>query len=231
VLAKAFYHQIEEQATNVPDSEIQKFYMEHKANFEQGEVRRLAIPRSTLTNPLQPVDGHDVKVKMDELVARAARGEDFDQVQQEAYIMFGITAAPPPTKPRMARRASLRPTEATVFDLKVGEVTQVLNSPDAFVILKLESKRFVPIGQAQSEFKPFLQQRRKTEALQSDSKNVTAKFNLAYVGTATAPELFLPQAPPETVALKAPSDSHPHPPVRRRMPFAPPGVAGLPPSR
>jgi len=38
---------MEEQAANVPESEIQKFYAEHKVNFEQGEVRRLTIPRST----------------------------------------------------------------------------------------------------------------------------------------------------------------------------------------
>jgi parvulin-like peptidyl-prolyl cis-trans isomerase-like protein len=232
VLTKAFYHQLEEQATNVPDSEIQKFYTEHQANFEQGEVRRLTIPRSSVTNPGQPMDGQEVKAKMDQVEAMAARGEDFDQVQQEAYTMFGITAAPPPTKPILVRRASLRPNEATVFDLNVGEVTQVLSSPDAFVILKLESKEVVPIEVAQSEFKPFLQQQRKVEALQSAAKNVTAEFNLAYLGTATAPELFPPQAPSETVALKTPPPNlQPHPRVRRRMPFVPPGGAGLPPSR
>jgi hypothetical protein len=231
VLTKAFYHQMQEQAANVPDSEIQKFYTEHKANFEQGEVRRLTIPRSTLTNPVQPMDGPDVKAKLDELVSRAGKGEDFDQVQQEAYIMFGITAAPPPTKPILLRRASLRPNEATVFDLKVGEVTQVLDSPDALVILKLESKEFAPVEAAQSEFKPFLQQQRKAEALQNAAKHVTAEFNLAYLGTATSPELFPPQGPSETLALKAPPDSQLRPPARRRMPFVPPGVPGLPPSR
>jgi parvulin-like peptidyl-prolyl cis-trans isomerase-like protein len=232
VLTKAFYHQLEEQATNVPDSEIQKFYTEHKANFVQGEVRRLTIPRSAITNPVQPMDGQAVKAKIEELEAWAARGEDFDQVQQEAYAMFGITSAPPPTKPILVRRASLRPNEATVFDLNVGEVTQVLSSPDGFVILKLESKEFVPIEVAQSEFKPFLQQQRKAEALQNAAKNVTAEFNLAYLGTAAAPELFPPQAPSETSALKAPPpDAQPRPPVRRRMPFTPPGVPGLPPSR
>jgi len=89
----------------------------------------------------------------------------------------------------------------------------------------------VPIEVAQSEFKPILQQQRKAEALQSAAKNVTAEFNLAYLGTGTAPELFLPQAPSETLALKARPDSQPRPPVRRRMPFARPGVPGLPPSR
>jgi len=60
-----------------------------------------------------------------------------------------------------------------------------------------------------SLFKPFLQQQRKAEALQSAAKNVAAEFNPAHLGTVTAPELFLPQAPSETFALKAPPGSQP----------------------
>src|SRR5260221_471017 len=92
---------MEEQAANVPESEIQRFYTEHKVNFEQGEVRRLTIPRSILMNPGQAMDGQGLKAKMEELLARAPRGGDFDQVQQEAYIIFGIAAPRPPVRRRM----------------------------------------------------------------------------------------------------------------------------------
>jgi hypothetical protein len=231
VLTNAFYHQVQEQAANVPDSEIQKYYTEHQANFEQGEVRRVIIPRSFLSKPGQPMDDQDVKTKMDELEARAARGEAFDQLQAEAYTMFGIAAPLPPTKPALVRRASLRPEEAKVFDLNVGEVAQVLNSPDALVILKLESKQSMPVDLAQAEIKPILQRERLEQALQSAAKNVTAEFNLAYLGTTTAPNLFLPQAPSETSASRVPPpDWRSRTPFRRRMPTGPQGFRGLPPT-
>jgi hypothetical protein len=205
----------------VPASEIQNYYTEHKANFEQGEVWRLSIPRSALTTGKLnlALDASDVKARMDEIVKLAASGEDFNQLEQEAYTLFGITTAPAPIKPSMVRRTSLRPMEAKVFDLEVGQVTQMVDSPDGFVILKLESKQYVPIEVAQSEIKPILQQQRKVQKLQSAAKDVTADFNLAYLGTPTAPELFLPQAPTQVSPSRAATpDVRPRSPLRRRMP-------------
>jgi hypothetical protein len=232
VLTNAFYHHMEEDAANVPASEIQKYYTENKANFEEGEVWRLSIPRSALTTGKLnlALDASDVKVRMDEIMKRAGSGEDFNHLQQEAYTMFGITTEPPTIKASMLRRTSLRPMEAKVFDLEVGQVTQIIDSPDGFVFLKLESKEYVPIEDAQSEIKPILQQQRKAEKLQSAAKGVTADFNLAYLGTPTAPELFTPQAPTQVSASRGtPPDVRPRSPLRRRMPMGGQGLRGFPP--
>jgi len=232
LLTNAFYQHMEVDAANVPASEIQDYYTEHKANFEEGEVWRLSIPRSALTTGKLnlALDASDVKARMDEVVKLAGSGEDFNQVQQEAYTMFGITTTPPPIKASMARRTSLRPMEAKVFDLEVGQVTQMIDSPDGFVILKLESKQYVPIENAEPEIKPILQQQRKAQKLQSAAKNVTADFNLAYLGMPTAPELFPPQAPTQgSPSRVTPPDARPRSPLRRRMPLGGQAPRGFPP--
>jgi hypothetical protein len=232
VLANSFYHQMEVHAADVPESEIQKYYAGHQSRFEAGKVRRLSIPRAALTKSTQPMDASVVKANMDELVARASKGEDFDQVQKEAYIMFGIATPPPPTTAIMMRRSSLRPDEAVVFDLNAGEVTQMLNSPDAFVILKLESKEPIPIESAASEIKPIVQQLRKTEVLQMAEKNVTADFNLAYLGMSSTPELFVPPAAGQAPALRAAGpELRPRVPVRRRAPMGAELPKGFPSPR
>jgi len=230
VLANSFYHHMDEHAADVPESEIQKYYEEHKANFDAGEVRRLSIPRSALSKGAPPVDPLAVKANMDELVARASRGEDFDQVQREAYTMFGIATPPPSTAATLVRRTSLRPEEAKVFDLNVGEVTQMVSSPDAFIILKLESKQPVPFEVAQSEIKPILQQMRKTEELQNAAKNVTADFNLAYLGLLSAPELFVPPGAAQPLASRGTEQGlRPRLPFRRRTPMGAEVPRGFPP--
>ena len=221
VLANNFYRQLEERAANVPASEIQKYYADHKVNFESGEVRRLLIPRAAITKGSKPLalDASDVKNRVDELVKRAAAGEDFDQLQQDAYILFGIEAKPPATKVIMVRRINLRPEEAKIFDLKVGETSQMINSPDGFVILKLESKQSVPIESAQGEIRPILQRERKAQELQNAAKDVTAEFNLDYLGVSTQPELFVPPAVTQGPASKAaPPELRPRAPIRRRAP-------------
>lgn len=213
VLANTLYHQIEEQADNVAASEIQKYYADHLANFDQGEVRRLSISKSAPTTSGQHLDAMAVKAEADELRSRAAAGEDFDQLQQQALKDLGITAAMPPTKLNMVRRTSLPPDEAKVFDLKPGEVSPVLDSPGALVILKLQSKQSMPAEAAQPEIKSILKRERLQQELQNATKSVKAQFNLTYLDMPSAPELFPPLGLTQpSVRPGAPSD------LRQRMP-------------
>jgi len=186
--------QIEEQAANVPASEIQKYYTDHQANFDEGEVLRLTIPKAAATESGQPLDASAVKATADALRARAAAGEDFDQLQQAAYKELGLEAPPSATKLNKVRRTRLAPDEAKVFELKAGEVSEVMESPGAFVILKLDSKQSIPIETAGSEIKAILRQARLEQEIQSASKNVKAQFNLTYLEMPAAPELFVAPA-------------------------------------
>jgi hypothetical protein len=194
VLASTLYRQIEEQAANVPASEIQKYYSDHQANFDEGEVLRLTIPKAAATESGQPLDASAVKATADALRARAAAGEEFDQLQQAAYKELGLKALPSATKLNKVRRTRLAPDEAKVFDLKAGEVSEVMESPGAFVILKLDSKQSIPIETAGSEIKSILRQARLEQEIQSASKNVKAQFNLTYLEMPAAPELFVAPA-------------------------------------
>jgi len=194
VLASTLYRQIEEQAANVPASEIQKYYTDHQANFDEGDVLRLTIPKAAPTESGQPLDASALKATADALRARAAAGEDFDQLQQAAYKELGLKAPPSAAKLNKVRRTRLAPDEAKVFDLKAGEVSEVMESPGAFVILKLDSKQSIPIETAGSEIKSILRQGRLEQEIQSASKNVKAQFNLTYLEMPAAPELFVAPA-------------------------------------
>jgi len=232
VLANTLYHQMQEQAENVPMSEIQKYYTDHQADFDQGEVWRLYVPRSIAGTSGQPLEASAIKAKADELRERAAAGEDFDQLQREAYKNLGINVAPPPTKLDMVRRTSLSPDEATVFDLKAGEVSPVLESGGALVILKLASKQSIPFESAGPEIKSILQRDRLQHELQSAANNVKAQFNLKYLDMPTAPELFTPSALAQPGAKPGTeSELRSRMRSRRRLPMNARGPAALPPPR
>ena len=190
VLANTFYHQVEEHAADIPMSEIQKYYAEHQVNFDQGTVRRLSVPISAPTASGQVLEASTVKAKAEELRARAVAGEDYEQLQQVAYQDLGIKSVLPPTKLNMVRRTSLPPDEAGVFDLKPGEVTQVLNSRGTVAILKLESKHSLPIEAVKDEIRSVLQRVRIQQQLANATKGVKAEFNLKYLDMGAPPELF-----------------------------------------
>jgi hypothetical protein len=176
VLADALYHRMEQDSANVPISEIQKYYLDHKTNFDQGEVRVVSVP-SAYSN-------------RDELMARAAKGEDFDHLQQEAFKRAGIQSPLPSTRIGLVRRTALPPDEAKVFDLPIGEVSEMQDPNGDYKIFKLESRHSVPIEIAQPEINTILQKERMQQQLRSAAGDVTAQFNLEYLGLSQAPELF-----------------------------------------
>jgi hypothetical protein len=190
VLASTLYKSLEGQAAMAPLSEVQKYYAGHPTDYEEGEVQRLVLPKSVPTIGGRPLDESAVKTKAEALRARAVAGEDFRQLQEEAYKDLGIKAVPPPTKLNMVRRHSLPPEEAKVFDLKVGETSEVVDAVVSLVVLKLDSKKLMPVETVQPEIESILQRERMQTDLRNATGDVKVEFNLKYLEMASAPELF-----------------------------------------
>ena len=198
VLANALYRQIEADANNVSISKIEEYYSGHLADFEQGQVRRLFLPKPIATASPQSSDTSILKAKAEEMRARAVAGEDFDKLQQAAYEDLGIKAAISNTKLNMVRRTNLPVGEGAVFDIEPGQVTQVLDSPSAYVVLKLESKKILSLDEAKPGIVPILQRERAKQEIRDATESGKAQFNLQYFGLASAPELF---PPPQVTGL------------------------------
>jgi hypothetical protein len=198
VLANALYRQIEDRANDVPSSDLERFYAEHQASFVRGDVRRLTIPKS-LSAVVEPsADTVALRTLADDFQKRAAAEEDFDQLQQEVLKDFGVKLAVPPTKLNMVGPANLPVVERSVFDLAPGQVSQVLDSPGAFTILKLVSKQPIPMDNAKPEIMVLLQRARAQQEMLEITASGNAQFNLKYLGLPAPPDLF---PPPQVVEL------------------------------
>jgi hypothetical protein len=222
VLAKAFYRQIEEAAENPTIGELQQYYAEHLSEFEEGEVLRLSIPKSVFSPRGGRLDPAMVKAEIDSLRGRAAAGYDFDQLQALAYADLGINQILPLRRLTMARRSSMPSDQAQVFNLQPGEITPVIDSYTNLVILKLVSKHTASFDSVTPEIRSGLKPALLKREIQSASENVSAEFNLQYLGMSAQPELF-----PLTGNALALSEARTSPRARnrtlsqRRMPEAP----------
>ena len=190
-LASSLYKSFEVDAAKVSQAEIQEYYSGHASEYEEGEVQRLAIPKSAAATG-NPEDIAALKALADSLRARAVAGEDFDRLQQEAYQNLGIKDEPSTVKMGMERRISLPSDEAKVFDLKPGEISEVIDSPMALVILKLVSKKSAPLETVRPEIESLLQGQHMQQSLSDAARSVQVDFNLKYLEMASAPELFVP---------------------------------------
>ncbi len=192
VLADSLLREIRKQTEAIPESEIRKYYTDHQGFFEQVQLQRVYLPKSNPDSG-QPLDNEVVTTKAEELQARAAAGEDFDQLQQEGYKNLGIKASLPPTKLGLLPRTKFSPDDANlIFEMQPGGVTPLLDSEGAILILKLEAKKTISLEDARAEIETLLLHDRLDQELREATKSVKAQFNLKYLDMQTAPELFPP---------------------------------------
>jgi bifunctional DNA-binding transcriptional regulator/antitoxin component of YhaV-PrlF toxin-antitoxin module len=208
ILAALLQRQIQAEAARISEGDVQKYYNEHADNFEQFTVERLFVPRNPqiqsdpkdeekgekLTEEQQKAKQEAEKAKMEageqsmtklaeDLRARAAAGEDFTKLQKEAFDASGMKiASPTVTLPRL-RRTGLPAAHAAVFDLKPGEVTQVINDAGGHYIYKLEEKNQMPLEQVKEEIHSKLQNYRTREMMEKINGSYMVETNEAYFGS------------------------------------------------
>jgi hypothetical protein len=118
VLTKELSQNLQEKASHVSEDDIAKYYRDNDAAFQEADLQRIFIPRSRqlAESKEKPSDDEAKKLQLEaeegmkkeaEAVrARAAAGEDFDKLQEEAMIASNLKTKPP-TKLGKVRRSSL----------------------------------------------------------------------------------------------------------------------------
>ena len=236
ILSQELQQNIQEEAAKVPDAEIEKYYKEHADSFEQFTVDRIFVPRTK--QEAEPKEENDKDEKLTEeqqkekqaaekakqeqgeqamsklaedLRARAAAGEDFVKLQKEAFEAAGMKIESPTVSLPNVRRSGLPAAHASVFDLKPGEVSQVINDSGGHYIYKVVSKTEMTIDQARNEIHGKLQGDRMREKLDKLNNSFKAEENQAYFGPAN----MMPARPRPGMPMPPPASQQPPPPAKQ----------------
>jgi hypothetical protein len=153
-----------------------------------------------LTEEQQKAKQAEEKAKADEaelsmaklavsLRERAAAGEDFVKLQKEAFEASGMKIESPTVSLPKIRRTGLPPAHSTVFDLKVGEVSQPINDSGGHYIYKVVSEDKESLDQAKDEIRSTMQTQRARDMMDKVNGSFKAETNDAYfgVGPSTMP--------------------------------------------
>jgi parvulin-like peptidyl-prolyl isomerase len=185
---------LQEKAGDVPDKDIEDYYHKNAASYEQASLQRIFIPRSrqldTSKDKEKPTEAETkkrqeegdaaMKTEAEALQKRAAAGEDFNKLQEEAFTFAGLKAKAPQTSMGNLRRASLPPDQAAVFDLKTGEVSQLIADPSGYFIYKMGEKQTTSLESAKEEIHNTLRTQRMQESMQSIQQSAKPTLNDAY---------------------------------------------------
>lgn len=179
ILSQELVRQIQLEAANVPDKDIEDYYKSHARDFETANLERIVIP----LHGEKDSSPDSMKSEAEQLRARAVAGEDFGALQKEAYraaAMNGNTE-PDPSLPKMRRR-SLPPSQASAFDLKPGEISAVISDATGYYIYKVNSRGTISLKEAHQEIWNILRQQRTAKMIESIHAPFTTEVNHDYFG-------------------------------------------------
>jgi parvulin-like peptidyl-prolyl isomerase len=209
---------LQEDSGKVSDSDIEDYYKKNEASYEQATLVRIFVPHTkqlvnpvappkagakptaTTTPPPAPTDAQKkaaeeaMKQVATDLHARAVKGEDPDKLQKEAFVAAGLPNNSTNTKMEKVRRAALPPNHQAAWELKPGEVSEVISDPSgAYYIYEMVSKETVPLDSVKTDIRTQISAQRYRENMQSFQGNVD--LNDAYFGAARGPVMPPPRGP------------------------------------
>jgi peptidyl-prolyl cis-trans isomerase SurA len=123
---------------NVPHSEVEKYYAEHKGDFvrkEQVFLRQILIA----TDGKTPDQAAQAEKRAKDLVARARKGEKFAELAKQ-YSDDETTKDSFGELPPYNRGQLRKDIEDIVFKEKKGYVTDPIKLPNGFLILRIEER-------------------------------------------------------------------------------------------
>jgi hypothetical protein len=204
VLTKELSQKLQDEAGRVSDQDVASYYHKNEAAFQEADLQRIFIPRTK-----QPAEAKDAKDNRDKdktssdeakktqqdseeamkkqaalIRERAAAGEDFDKLQDEAAAAAEFKGKPP-TKLGKVRRSSLPPTQAEVMDLKPGETSQLITTPNGYLIYKAGERDTLPLEKVHDEIVSTLRSQRIQDAMQAIQKSATPELNEKYFAEAS----------------------------------------------
>jgi parvulin-like peptidyl-prolyl isomerase len=183
-----FYRRsLEEKYRNPPIGEIEAYYKQNLAKYEEVKLSRIFIPAK---NPASP-NKDDWEKKAAEVANdvhdRAAKGEDFEKLQKEAYTTLGLTITPPTTSMGTRRRGMLAPNqEQELFALKAGEVSKLEQDPSGYITYKVDSKETLPMERVKDEISRELFRQKMDMQLKAVTSSAQATYNDEYFGSPTS---------------------------------------------
>lgn len=222
LLARAGYQDLQKQTATVSDAEAEDYYKQHIADYKTISFDKLYVPKQKFTDAssTKPNDADaekkrqasetEMKDEAEKLRARAAAGEDFKKLQQDAYDFAGLKQTAQNTRMENQRKNQVLAADSAIFELKAGETSQVFNDPAGFMVYKIVEVKDLPMASVHDEISRTLQAEKLKAAMDGLKSSVKTSLDESYFGVTAAPTLRKPGETP--TQNPAPSSTKTPPP-------------------
>lgn len=193
ILSQALVRDVQDKASKISEKDVQDYYQSHQALFEIANLQRIFVPIRQKESPANGLkdaaagaedqSAAAMTKEATDLQKRAAAGEDFATLQKEAYQTSGLTGNGVFPSLTNLRRDRLPPGHSSVFDLKVGQVSGLINDSSGHYIYKMVSKSVQSQDEVEEEVRNRLRSERVEEAMRQIQDPFKIESNPAYFET------------------------------------------------
>ncbi len=205
VLGQLMNQDIQQKAAEISDKEIEDYYNNNKAAFEEAGLQKVFIPKAKQEEPdknekavdkmtqaeqdkkqaeddkKQKASEAAMKAVAESIQKKAAAGADFAKLQQEAYTAAGIKAQPPAQNMDKIRRTSLPPAQAEeIMKLKAGEVSTLFTEQSGYFLYKMGDRDTVPLDKVKDEIRGTLRAQKMKDLTQQAQESATTTLDSNY---------------------------------------------------
>ncbi len=189
LLTQRLNRYFEEQASSITESDVEEYYKGNAIKFEREELLRIFVPKQTRQSQKTvsgehsgaPVDSPMPKVA-EKIRARAAAGEDFQQLQKEAFEVAGVSSGSPNVSMGTIAAVGLPLNHQRVFEMEPGQVSDVIADPSGYYIYKVVSKQMTPLAKASNEIRKSITSGRVQDASASLNRSIKSELDPKYFG-------------------------------------------------
>lgn len=168
----------------VTDAELQKYLDEHRSQFEEARARRIvirsktSIPWDQSKSPDQLLDDKDARAKAADLRQQLENGADFEELaakHSEDSLSSGKGGDLGFNRRGSQAHLIVPPLEEKIFSMTPGAISEVIQTPLGYEIVKLEEKRVPKVGDIRKELEQIVRNQ-KTEDMLKELKSRESLF-------------------------------------------------------
>ncbi len=201
MLAQAEYEKMSSEVKVTPD-DIGKYYTAHQAEFETAQVREFVVRKKPdgAKEGTPGLSAEDAKATADKIRKSLAAGTDPTTVAKESAVPNVVMIDP---EPRTIKHGQLLASlDKAAFELKEGQVSDVLDTPQAIVFLQIVGHHLQEQKDAATDIENKLRQE-KLETAVGDLRNkskvwMDEDYFKPRTAIATPPKTVPPDAPPKS---------------------------------
>jgi peptidyl-prolyl cis-trans isomerase C len=198
-LAGIMFSDLQKNA-RIDDAAIQKYYDDHKGDFETVTARHVLI--RVKGAPMQSPAGkpelsdEEALAKAQEIRKRLVAGEDFATVAKAESYDTG-SAAMGGSLGSFKKGMMVPPFEAAAFAAKIGDISEPVKTPFGYHIIQVEKHETKSLAESKSDIEAKLRPEIARQEVEALRKNVSVEMDDAFFGPAprTAPSFGAPAAP------------------------------------